>query len=93
MSWSINLIGKTDRIIEEIEKHSATISGQCKAEFDAAKPNLIDLVKQNFALPNSGYLEPIVKLEASGSGMTSNGQEMQRSCSVKIEPMYGKLCF
>lgn len=89
MSWSIALIGKPDNIVERLTRTSMEMTeGQSKTEYDEALPHLIGIVKQNFALSSSGYTEPMVKLEANGSGFMKDGLQQQRSLKVTIESMY-----
>jgi hypothetical protein len=92
MSWSISVIGKPENVVKAIEEQSAKETGQCKVEFDDAKDHLIGLVKQNFVVEGkSGYVQPLIKLEACGSGCQSNGEQTQRSCTVKIEQFHMKM--
>jgi hypothetical protein len=73
------------------------MTGQSKVEWDEAKPHLIALVKGNFM--SEEYLKqypsqsvPLVKIDASGSGSAkSDGTQLQRSCTVKIESIYTNL--
>jgi hypothetical protein len=91
MSWSIMLIGKPENIVEALEKESDNFTGQSKIEYDDAKPHLIGLAKQNFGRGDS-YVSPVIKMQASGSGYaTTANEQKQRSCSVIVEPMWGKL--
>ncbi|MGD9644298.1 MAG: hypothetical protein AB7U73_01210 [Pirellulales bacterium] len=99
MSWSFNAIGKPELIAQALEQESAKLSGQCKLEFDDALPHLTSLLRQNFAQHGSGYHEPLIEFSASGSGSaksvpdgdTVKTEQMQRSCSVTIKPLYGRL--
>ncbi len=92
MSWSISVIGKPSAVCEEVDRQGASMSGQSKLEFDEAAPHLKALVKENFS-KRPGYLEPLVHLEASGSGVSegSAGEQIQRNCTVTLKPMYTKL--
>jgi hypothetical protein len=89
MSWSVCLVGKPDAVVRALEAHSEQQSGQSRVEYDDAKPHLIGLVKQNFRKEASGYQEPLIKLNASGSGYAAGDQQLQRSLTVTIEPVYG----
>jgi hypothetical protein len=86
MSWSITLIGKPENIATALTAQSEKFDGQTKIEFDAALPHLVGLVSQNFA-----NITPVLKLEASGHGYATNGEQVQRTCLVKIESLYGQL--
>jgi hypothetical protein len=89
MSWSAYLMGTPTRIIEALDKQSNALSGQSKIEYDAVLPSLKTLVEQNF---NKGEAStPILRLEASGSGYASDGEQIQRQCTVKIEQLHGLL--
>ena len=61
MSWSINMIGTPEKLVEALKKHSETISGRSKEEFDAALPHMIALIEEN----KGGYAKNA--LEISGS--------------------------
>lgn len=95
MSWSFQAIGKPERVVEAIEAAAAKQTGQCKLEFDAAKPHLVGLVRENFSVTDTR----LVKIQASGSGSCdynnkdADGNPVQayRSCSVLIEPFYGEI--
>lgn len=88
MSWSVSLIGNPDNIVKALEEESVRLegTGNCKTEFDAALPNLIGLVKQNYGNPNA----PFLKLVANGHGWAS-GELSYGSCYVSIEQLLGKL--
>lgn len=86
MSWSIAFIGKPENIAKALEDNSAKLNGQSKAEYDAALPHLLGLVKENFA-----QNPPMLKVSASGSGYSTNGEQLQRNCNVFIESMYGMI--
>src|SRR4051812_29747495 len=94
MSWSVKCVGKPENVIAYLEKESAKLTGQCKVEFDDALPHIVALVRQTFASPESGYTCPTIKLEANGSGTAKKqGQDgpevqLQRQCTVKIEPVW-----
>jgi hypothetical protein len=91
MSWSLNLIGRPAAIARAIEEMSAKLDGQSKVEFDAAKPHLAGLVGQNFVKPGEGQIEPVMQLNASGSGYVSGGVQQYRSCAVELKSLYGRL--
>ena len=93
MSWNVSFIGKPENVVAALEKYMADTpaTDQSKIEYEAAKPHLIALVQNNFASKDSTYVCPTIKIEASGSGsakMTDPPVQLQRSCTVKIEPMY-----
>lgn len=89
MSWSISFIGKPEKVAEAIEENGGKLDGQSRIEFDSAKPHLIALVKdQNFAIDGYGYIRPMIRIEASGSGSARGDKQVQRSLLLKIEPIY-----
>jgi hypothetical protein len=100
MSWSVSLIGSPAKVKEALVAQAAKQSGQCKAEMDAALPHILGLVDQNYvteAGAKSGYTSGgLVKVEASGSGSTCGDAanpgksiDLQRTCKVLVEPLYG----
>ena len=91
MSWNVEIIGKPVDVVVELQAQSARETGQCKVEFDAALPHMIGLVKQNFVDPSGRYYLPLIRLYASGSGICESDKQVQRNCTVKVEPFYGKL--
>lgn len=91
MSWSVSLIGRAGRVIEALQQAGQSMSGHSKKEYEDAMPHLVGLVQQNFAKDGSTYNPPAIRVEASGSGETSNGEIVNRSCSVNIENIYGLL--
>ena len=89
MSWSVSLIGKPQNVASALDAHSTKLRGQCKLEFDAALPNLKGLVLENFVgADKSNYCEPVVILEASGSGCGIGGEQVHRSCIVSLKTNY-----
>lgn len=85
MSWSIQLIGTPQGLINELNAQSEKMNpGISKEEFDEALPHIRGLLAQNYA-----PIAPLVRLEASGSGWGA-GDQAHRNLSVKVEPLYGK---
>lgn len=80
MSWLITFIGHPEKIAVALEKHSESLDGQSKAEFDAALPHMVGLVKQNY---NPDH-EPVLKITASG-----HGYNRYNTCTVSIEHIGG----
>ena len=88
MSWSFNAIGRPDAIAAALAQESNILRGHCKAEFDAALPHMLALLAQNYAVPGSGYNQPLVEFTASGSGYVKDGVDAQRECMVQIKRLY-----
>jgi hypothetical protein len=90
MSWSVSFLGKPENVAAALEKYMANVSDadQSKIEFLEAKPHLIGLVKQTFANDAALQACPLLKLDAQGSGYSRNGEQVSRSCTVKIELLY-----
>lgn len=80
MSWSVNYIGKPEKIAEALEQQSEKLTGQSKTEFDAALPHLCALVKQNFNKAG----DYIVQLDANG-----HGYDGFNNCNVSIKAIGG----
>lgn len=76
MSWSAYYIGTPEKLVEALQKQSESLSGNCKAEFDAALPHITGLIQQNKGKDKP----PILNLASSGSAYDG-----QSSCIVKIE--------
>lgn len=85
MSWSISFIGKPEKVVEALNANSEKLSDNSKIEYDAALPHLVALVNENF-----GNDYP-VKLAASGSGYSVNGEQKNRNLTVSLEVVYGLL--
>jgi hypothetical protein len=79
MSWSISFIGSPENVAKALENHSTTITGQSKAEYDAALPHIKALVEQNV---NKNYPRAI-KVEGNGHGDTTGNN------SVNVSIGYG----
>lgn len=86
MSWNVSMIGTPEKVAAALEEYAGTLSGQSKAEYEAAAPHLAALVRQNFA-----PTDIVVKIEAAGSGYTEGGVEKNRTVSVKLEYSYAKI--
>jgi hypothetical protein len=84
MSWSIQFIGKPEKVVEALQKQSESMNGESKVEYDSALPHLAGLVKENF-----GY-DYAVKIVAAGHGM-AGGEKPNRQLTASIELIYGLL--
>ena len=84
MSWSVQFVGKPEKVAEALTAQSATMNGESKVEYDSALPHLVALVNENFG---TGYP---VKLAASGHG-TVYTDRSDRQLAVSIETIYGLL--
>ena len=94
MSWSVSLIGKPENVVKALQDESLKQQGQCKVEYDSILPHLVGIVSENFVSEEgakNNYVQPMVKLDASGSGSASSTAQLQRSCTVKLEYFYSKL--
>jgi hypothetical protein len=86
MSWSVQFIGKPEKVVEALNENSKKmIDVQSKMEFDSALPYLIGIVKENFGFDYA------VKLTASGHGYSVNGEQKNRQLAASIEIVYGLL--
>jgi hypothetical protein len=84
MSWSVQFIGKPEKVVEALNAESEKLNGQSKVEYDSALPHLVALVNENFG---TGYP---VKLAASGHG-TVYTDKSDRQLTVSLESIYGLL--
>lgn len=89
MSWSFSAIGTPAKIVAAIQEESGKLTGQSKVEFDGAAPHLKGLVLENFIPESRG--ETLLSIAASGFGSANADAQIDRSCTVKIERIYGKL--
>lgn len=87
MSWSLTLVGTPDKFPKAFDDFSAGLTGDSKAEFDAARPALETLVGLNVnkATPQA------VRLSANGHAYKNNGELAYSSCSVDLKPLDGKV--
>ena len=89
MSWNITFIGDPANVVKALEEESAKLTGPSKAEYDAALPHLVGLVKENFNNNGTGI---VVKVAASGHGYTgTDGIDQFRQCAASVEQLYGVL--
>lgn len=88
MSWSINFIGKPEKVAEALEGYVAKVglSGPSKEEYEKALPNMVSLVKQNFGNDNE-----LVQIVANGHGYIENGVAKNGRCNVNITTIYGAM--
>lgn len=97
MSWSVTCIGTPEMIAADLDEQLRKLNGQSRLELADALPHLVALVMQNFTDTESGKEEPLVRLEASGSGSstglagTLDSRQLDRSCVVKIERFYDRI--
>lgn len=87
MSWSINLIGKPDSLIEALNANSAKLDGNSKQEYDEVLPSMIGIIKMNY----SATLPPVLQLSAAGQGYSTNGVPQHSQCSFELKPLNGIL--
>jgi hypothetical protein len=86
MSWSVNIVGKPENVAAALTAQSECMEGQSKVEFDSVLPHLVGIVNQNF-----GQHTPVIKLAASGTGYSANGEQVHRNCSVTLEVFYATI--
>jgi len=84
MSWSVQFVGKPEKVVEALIAQSEKLSRESKAEFDAALPHLVALVNENYGFDYA------VKLVASGHGYAGTDKP-NRQLTVSIELVYGLL--
>lgn len=79
MSWSINLIGKSENIKKELEAYGKILTGASKEEYDAALPHLNGLLSLNVN-------ETVLEFSANGHAYGNNS-----NCNCSVKPLSGKL--
>jgi len=84
MSWSIQFIGKPDKVVTALQEQSGKLTGESKVEYDSALPHLVGLVNENHGA------DILIKLAAAGHGYIS-GETPVRQLTASIELIYGLL--
>jgi hypothetical protein len=91
MSWSVQLLGSPDRVVEDLLAQSAKMDGQSKKEFDNATSSIIELIGQSFG----NYHESeavIIRLTASGHGQfAADGTQTISRCNVNLECLTARI--
>ena len=80
MSWSIYKSGTVEEVVNALEENyrDTPAGDQSKEEYDAAKPHLIALVKENVGVN--------INLSAYGHGVkNAEGSFDSKSCQVDIK--------
>jgi hypothetical protein len=85
MSWSIQYIGTPEKVIAALKANSEKLTGDSKAEFDAALPSMVELIGKN-----QGHEGQIIKVVGSGHAYAV-GEELKSTLSFSIEPIHGVL--
>ena len=85
MSWSISFIGQTGKVAAALNEYSNKLDGVSKQEYDSSLPYLVGLVQQN----TEATYDPVVKIEANGSGYWHDAKHMQNTVRVTLERIYG----
>jgi len=78
MSFGISFVGKPEAIKRKLAEHSAILSDQSKAEFDAVRPALETVLDQNVS-------NGVVLLNASGHATFQNGVKTYGNCWVEVK--------
>lgn len=86
MSWSIELIGKPENLVVALDKHSESLSGPSKEEFDAVLPHAKGIIQQNY-----GPHAQLLRVKGYGSGYKPTPETEHRSCMLSVEPVVGQL--
>lgn len=87
MSWSINLIGKPENLIEALNKHSDVLTDKSKEEYDEVLPHMIGIIKMNYSV----NAIPVMQLSANGHGYSTNGVQQHSQCHFELKPLPGSL--
>jgi len=86
MSWSVTIIGKPEKVVQQLADNSATLTGQSKTEYEEALPHLQALV--------SLCIGPdlLINLTASGhANFDAEGKKTYRNVQVQLSQFYAKL--
>lgn len=89
MSWSVSVIGLPENVARYLEGYDREwCDCPSKLEYQAVKPHLLALVRQNFATETKDCIISPIKLVAKGSGSGDDGVPTSRRFGVTIEPIY-----
>lgn len=91
MSWSVQLIGSPENIVTALDEESGKLQDESKAEFDAVLPALKILAENNYSIKEEGFVQPLLKLDASGHGYVRDGKRVSCTALVKLESLYGRI--
>ena len=96
MSWSLCGIGSPEAVARKVEQDakgyqppegSTNPPSQSAIEIGEAAPHVAALVRQAFE-NREDEPQPIVKLNAYGSGLSEGGNQTQRSITVTLETLW-----
>jgi len=82
MSWSLNVIGRPEDLVRELEIQSTRLTGDSKAEFDQAAPHLKALIEMNVGGRDGA--PPILAVNANGHACRTDGVVTYSQASVRI---------
>jgi len=85
MSWHVACIGSPSAIKQHLEKYGASISGESKTEFEAAKPHLAALVDLNSNKNGPCTLQLSANGHATWTGQGESRVTQYSTCSVEIK--------
>lgn len=85
MSWSVSCLGKPAKVIEYLESEETKSRCGTRDEYEAALPHIVGIVALNQFPEQNDYVEPVLKVEASGSAYTVNGERKTSSCRVSVD--------
>ena len=85
MSWNVNAIGTPELLCKHLDGVEDGLTGESKAEFIAAKPLLVGLLRMNKATT-----PPILELSASGHAYGGGG--LYSSCLVSLKGCGFAIC-
>jgi hypothetical protein len=91
MSWTVNTIGTPAKVVEELDAHSARLSGPSKDEMDAALPHIKGIIENNFGAYHESEAV-IIRLNAYGSAQPGpDGAPGISRCSVSVEVLTARI--
>ena len=86
MSWSLTVIGKPEKVVEQLSAYSGTFAdAQSNQEYEEARPHLQALVSLCVG-------ETLVNLSANGhADFNAESKKTSGVVSVQLSPFYAKL--
>jgi hypothetical protein len=90
MSWNIAIIGYPSHLVAALHKESERLTGNSKLEFDAALPNMVNLINLNYNNQAEGQV-PVLRLVAHGHAYANETGPVYGNVSVTLAAIDGAL--
>lgn len=86
MSWSISFVGTPQNVAAAVEGYAPQLSGGSRAEYEKVAPSIVNLIRQNHANPEAGYVGRLILVRAAGTAAADKaGVPLSGTCKVTVE--------